>query len=514
MPLPSQTFPGGLTRIEWAVFVVLTGGALTLILGSPWLPMNDASSHIATSVILRDFLRGDAFTTEHYAFGWAPLPYWMPTLLQEPLLSVASPRVAFALVVALYALGLPWALLQLLRFAAPENAFLALFGSLAIFNTAYWLGEVGYLLGQPLMLIAYAVFLRIETFRSRSLYGFAALAVAVYLSHVFALVALLGAVGVMVLVRGRSPYRLVPAQLAAVGWTAALFGLAAWLIVVAHGTQANSGEMTFDYSLFHFGLIVTYPLDIPAPRGAGPSLAFVVLAFGLLLAPTVEGLLRRREKLSVHVNLPIALPAAALAAVALFGPSGIKEAYSFEDIAQRFTLPALLFAVGAVRFTGTPRRRLIIVSAIFAFGLFRLALAWRVHDDYQETADHVATELLDRIPEQSRVLPLMDIDRPNGSVWRVHRFANYVVPLRHGYSPHVFARTGQQALRHAYFGDYRRVEDLAVSASEWAFYDYVLVQSDREVPHVPGLLTHCALVAAVDGFRLYRTSHPASHAAP
>ena len=500
----SRILASGLTRFEWAILILLTGGAITLILGFSWLPMNDASSHVATSVILRDLLRGDAFTAEHYAFEWAPLPYWLPTLLQQPLLALMSPTAAFAALIALYAIGLPWALLALFRLAAPENAFLALVGSLAIFSSAYWLGEAGFLIGQPLLIIAYAVFLRIETFRSPSLYGFAALAVAVYLAHVFALVALLAAMGAMVLVRRRSPFRLVPAQLAALGFGVALFCGAAWLIVVAHGTQANTGAMRFDYSLFHFASIVTYPLDMPTARGPGPSLAFAVLLCGLVLAPTLEGLVRRREKLSVHLNLPIALPAAALAGLALFGPAGIDEQYSFEDIAQRFTIAALLFSLGAVRFTGTPRRRLVIVLAIAAFGGFRLVDAWRVHAAYQDSADRVAAEVLAKIPEQSRVLPLMSVEEPDARVWRMHRFANYVVSHRHGYSPHVFARTGQQALRHVRWGDYRRVEDLDVTDEEWAYYDYVLVQTDAPEPRVPGLEARCDLVAEAEDFQLYR----------
>jgi hypothetical protein len=83
-------------------------------------------------------------------------------------------------------------------------------------------------------------------------------------------------------------------------------------------------------------------------------------------------------------------------------------------------------------------------------------------------------------------------------------FGEYVVTDRHGYSPAIFAAPGQQFLKHARYPEHRDVFDLNVADWEWDYYDFVLVQTNKDDPNVPGLSDHASLAASTPDFRLFR----------
>lgn len=472
-------------RIGLAILV--TAGVVT-VLAHPFPPVNDASSHLATAVALRGVLQGDPAVTAYYAFDATPLPYWLPTLLMQPLLALFEPLLAWRLLMAAYVVALPLSYLWLLRVAVPANTPLALLGALCVFNWAYWLGEASFLLGIPLVFAGYALHLRLQSVRSRRFAGFAVCAALAYLSHVFAVCALLGVIGVHGLLRRG---RLTRGQWAAGAVVGATFLAAVYLIVGSHGTDANHGELVFDLAAWRLGAIARFPLGVVF-ASAMPSVLLVMLL--------VVALGRGRQ-----IRLDLVAPGLALCALAYVGPAGIQEPTGFEDIGQRFTLWGLLFTLGGLAVPSRARERAALLVVLMAFGAASTFEAWRDHARYQPPAERLAA----LIPPGARLLPLQDLPASPAAhslAERLHRFGNHVVTLRGGYGPHVFARAGQQPMRHTRWPDYRRVRDLHVTSDEWAFYDHVLLQTDTDpaAPGVPGLKAHAEHVGSTDGFQLWR----------
>jgi hypothetical protein len=190
--------------------------------------------------------------------------------------------------------------------------------------------------------------------------------------------------------------------------------------------------------------------------------------------------------------------------LAYLGPAGVRDALSYEDIGQRFDLAALLLLFGSLKPTESTRWRAGLAALVLAFGLFKLHDAWRIHREHDRRAAAVSDQLLAQVPRHSRVCPLFAMESPTRIDHLDHRHGNYAVIERASYSPHVFARVGQQPLRHLAWGDYRPVARLELSDEEWAYYDFLLVQSDRAEPAVPGLAERTELLARAGDFRLYR----------
>lgn len=470
--------------------------------------MNDASSHAATAYIAQQLAGGDAFLSEYYAFDLVLVPYWGATGALLALQQVVEPLLAFRLLMVLYALGLPLALLGLLRRDAPENIALFAVAAFAAFNWAYYLGEAPFILGQPLALLGFLLYLQLDeasegrdSRRGLRLAGLIGVLVLTCFTHVFALVGVLAACGADAL--GRR-LRLSMAQwmggLAGIG----LMGLAAWSIFAGHGTDANQGEWVFDLRPFRLGQVVTHPFRSPSGGLHTASLLFGAALVLLLVGPHVPRVLREGPRALREVVNPVFLwPALACLALAWVGPAGVQEAYGFEDIGERFTLLTLLLGVGAVRLSPAPAVRASLLVVLLGFGGLVGWDAWRVHQDYQPRAEQLDA-LLAQLPEECRLLPLQDEGEWDAVDTLYHRYANWAVIDRRCYGPHVFARTGQQPLRHLTRSDHRRVEERTITAEEWALYDHVLVQTTREAPAIEGLAEHAEPIGEAGGFRLYR----------
>ncbi len=456
------------------------------ILLHPFPPQNDASSHGATAWVLERLLAGDAFVAEHYRFDATPLPYWLPTLLGAPLVAAVGPLLAYrllcVLVLALTALA-AW------RLSPLESRVLAPLGALAGASWAFWRGEIAFMLGVPLALLAFDALLRAPRMRSRPFALFVSLALATYLSHLFALATLAALVGVVWL---RRIARGLPrgAFDAGLGLSASLVGVAAWFVLLGHGSDANQGRLVFDPSLARLVQLVTWPLDLPG-QGPWPALGVAALVAGGF---TLSWRTPAPERL---------LPAAALALMAWLGPAGLEEPMGYEDIGERFTLGAFLVGLGAFRLPMEGRTRGALLAAVLLFAGWRVHGVWQVHADYQPRAERIAG-LLEAVPEESRLLPLLDVEVEDRQTWLYHRFGNWALPLRRAYSPHLFARTGQQPLKHRHRAEYRPVAQLELSEEEWASFDHLLIQSDRAEPRVPGLGERAERVGEAEGFSLWR----------
>jgi len=472
------------TRSEHIGLALLVLASAITVLAHPFPPTNDASSHLATAVAFRGVLLDDPAVTAWYAFDATPLPYWLPTLLMQPLLALFEPLLAWRILMVAYLVALPLSWSFLLRTAAPQSAPLALLGALCAFNWAYWLGEAAFLLGLPLTLVSYALYLGLERTRSRRFVVFLLAALATYLSHVFALAALFGAVGLHLLLRRGGAAR---AQWVAAALLALAASVAVYLVMGSHGTDANHGELVFAFDAWRAGAVVRFPL--------GMSFASPLPAVALVLF--VAALPGRRP-----LCWPLLAPGLALCALAYAGPSGIQEPTGFEDIGQRFTLWGLLLTLGGLGAPSAPRRRAALLAVFLLYGAASIVGAWREHAAYQGPAERLAAML----PQGSKLLPLQagPPPPPASRAERLHRFGNHVVTLRRGYGPHLFARAGQQPMRHLRWPDYRRVRDLRITTDEWAFYDHVLVQTETEDPRVPGLEARAERIASTDGFQLWQ----------
>jgi hypothetical protein len=502
-----------MSRALRASFWILVVCSVALVLSVTYLPMNDAPSHIANSVIALGLWRGDPYFAAHYLYSLTPVPYWATTLGMVPAMPVLGAMTSFKVLIALYVAALPVCFLYLLRTAAPDNAPLAAVAVMAAYHWAYWMGESNYLLGQPLIFLGYALFLRMRRVGDRAFLAFLGVAALAYLCHIYALTGLLIAVfSYLPLGLVLPRYRPSRAQLLAAGWGVALFLLAAYFVLVFHG-DANRGALDFDLSLKRLVHMGVDPFDSPA----SPSRPLIFLSLALLagallgpyFAPSRQGEEEQRplRRLGEGVQLPFLMPALGLLGAAYLGPVSILNpdgSIKETEIAIRFVLAGFLMALGAVRLRpGRLALSLCAAGVLLLVGL-KGADAVRLHRVVDRTMKQVSAEVLARVPAQQRVLPLMDMAEERWMNYLFHRIGNYVVVERHGYSPHVFAALGQQTLRHARWGDQRSVADLQVRQEEWDYYDYVLVQSDREAPRVPGLAQRAERVARSHDFQLYR----------
>ncbi len=498
--------------LNWALILGICCCSLAIILGHHYLPMNDAPSHIANAVITAGLWRGDSFFAAHYQVLPVAVPYWATALMMYPLQLGLPPLSAFSVVVALYALLLPLGFAAVVRRTAPENLPLCAVAALLAFNWAYFEGEANFILSQPLALLAYAAYLRADRLRGWAFAAFVPLSTAVYLSHVYALTALCGAIGLDLLWRSfatdrKDAPRVGPAQVACAAIAAMLFFTAVYFVFLQHHTGSNHGSLHFDFSPRKIAHMIIDPLDSPAaPSRAG----LVMLALGLLGVLVLPWLpafwADPRQTLQQMINRPLFLPAMALLLIAYLGPVSLLNGDGTEkegEISMRFVLLGWLLLLGGVRLRPGRGPRVALLCVMLLLTGFKMQDTIRLHRSFDRRAREV-TAMLEQVPEKSRLLPLMDMQDARLPDYLYHRLGNYVVVTRHGYSPHVFAVLGQQPLRHRRWGDYRQVDNLQVRQEEWAYYDYLLVQTNRKQPAIAGLADHAVLLARTGDFRLYR----------
>jgi hypothetical protein len=493
---------------------------LAVTIGVIWTgdppPMYDASSHVATATIARELRAGDPFFTEHWSLAPTPVPYWFTTLALEPLLGFLAPTVALRVLLTLYALALPLAFLALARTVPDGDERLALLAALAIFNWAYWLGETNFLFGQPIAIFAIAALRRARRVASGWFLAFAVLAIVAYSCHVFVLSALLGAVGlgaILTLAGRRFPALAdrppLGPGLAAVAWTGLLFAVAVRFVFFGEAAGSNVGRLVFDLSPHRLGNVFADPLASPA-RTSPLVAAALLLALGVLWLLPRAGHLRRRGLATLRdaVHLPTAIVGAAFALLVWLGPVALEEPGGIreEDISPRFTMISFLFLAASVRL---PRRPLVTVglgAAVVAFGALSLSDARTLHREQTEIFATLRSEIFAKIPPESRVLPVLESrerDPRRTTYFRLYA-ANWLVAERRCWVASVFAQRGQQPLRHRAIGDHRSIYVPEIRANEWELADWVLVQSAREAPRIAGLAERAELVAAAEGFFLYR----------
>ncbi len=516
----------GLTGVERLVLAGILLSTIAIIWSPFRLPMYDASSHIATAVVAERLLDGDVFTRAHTTIDLVPVPYWLTTLGLLAL-SWAGPFAGIKILFTIHALLVPLAFHQLARIAFPAAVRWTPLVALTVFGLNYWSGETNFVLGQPWVLLGVGAYLRARRVRSAAFAAFVACAIVAYAAHVFVISALLGALLSLTFIsHASSRARSIPgapefgrAQAAALALAALLFGVAAYFVLSHHGTSANQGTLLFDLSPKRIGNIFEEPLSSPTILSPGPALLLAVGIAALWLVSRA----RDRERaggarLLAGLHLPFLLTGLAFAALVYFGPTGLLEegGRNEEDICQRFGFAAFAFLLLGIRLelsTWGRRARLVLVVAM---ACLKLADARSLHARVGAAHEEIAHAIFSHIPEESRVLPINDVREANARRWTYFFLyeGNYAVVDRRAYVPTLFARAGQQPLRHVFFGEHRYIFDRKIEASDWDFYDFILVQTKSDRPSIEGLHERAEEIAAASGFRLYRIARPFSWGDP
>ena len=506
--------PGGQGTPEARIAVLLAGTiaavSAVLVLCFRFPPAWDASHHIATPWVMARILAGDPFFTQHFALHVVPLPYWLTTLAVGALMPLAGPYHAFAIVTALYVLALPWSFHRLQRALGVEQPELLPLVALLAFCQPFWAGLTNFVFGLPLLLLALAAWARLDPMHpGRRLAAFAGWLALLYLAHIYLVAALFGLLVLWTLPAflGRRPDFgglpvITPARLAALALTAAVFALGVYMVLIHPGENANSGPLVWALT----------PLRVPAmlarafgsPTLQHPWFLLAVLPAGLGALAAVA----RHRMAAFESPRPAMLAGSlALAAIALLAPANMEDGlgHTVEDIAQRFELPAVLIALIALPRPDGRFLRMLVLAGALVYAPIKLAdvLSWYRLQDRQMTA--FVERIAPAVRENGLVLA---ITSPDASTldWR-HRLmnyaGNYLLIERRAYVSSLFAARGQQPLSHRLTGQHRLILDWRVTDDEWRRFDYLLVQTDREHPVIPGLDTHTRERAFTGQFRLY-----------
>ncbi|HET9885891.1 MAG TPA: hypothetical protein VFR10_00150, partial [bacterium] len=313
----------------------------------------------------------------------------------------------------------------------------------------------------------------------------------------------------------RRPPRVQIVALAVLGL---LLALAIYYTFAHHGTSANRGSLLFDFNPKRWGNLFEEPLTSPTISSLPAFL--LALSIGALWISSFSRQGTLLERVRARIHPAFLLVGVAFALLYLYGPVGIVEEHGRreEDISPRYVFVAFIFLLLGTKLVIGRRRRQLFLLLVLLMAAFKLSDARGIHRRVGRVYQEIETNILSKIPEGSRVLPLNDY-RPPFSRKHVYFFlyaGNYVVVDRHGYSPNVFARAGQQPLRHVFGGEHRSIYNRTITTDEWNFYDYVLVQTNREHPPIDGLgvhakeIAHTKEVSPGSGFRLYRIERPFS----
>jgi hypothetical protein len=443
--------PPGLERrryLRLAALALLAGGATAIPF---WVgrivPLLDLPQHLALVTVLTGHSQPGWALTSYFVPEWGEFtPYWFSYAAMRLLAVWLPTETAARVFLTLYALSFPWAAMALCRAfgRAPEIGLLA--APLAL-NSNLALGFLNYCAGVVLLLFALAA---CERHLSAPTPGRAALlallSATIFFTHVQICATFLGLCFLLALLHDAPQglrarlQRLAPATL-----PAALLMLS-WLYgMLVDGPRHDFGRLGRMHA--HFGPIVERLRSLPGSLagffqdGSDAALlaAWTVCILLLLLRPDArrppEGSWRQRTR----------LPALVLAAGLgyFFAPLDILGQW---NIAQRFSLPALLLALGQADARTAARRRFAAVAALTLSLAAGANAAWhfRLFDRELGPFD----EALSRIPPGARILSL-SYD-PDGAVlqcWPYLNLGQYYTTRRGGLVAGSFANAGATPVR-------------------------------------------------------------------
>lgn len=380
------------------VAVLVVGFSLPIALTSH-PPIQDIPTHLA---IVRTLAveRLDATWGEHFENRLRPDAYSAYYFACVALAKHVGSEAANRIVLTLYAVLLPMAFLALVLAYDPGRRWNVIPAFMFIYSDLYLVGLANYLLAMPMLFAGAAVGVRIARSESTSLpaiLALAALGIALYLTHPFALAMLLIVLPVLILSRG------LRRRLIVLG-----LGLSPGVILLLHRLPSSgvaSGSVFWVSLGFKIRYLLTTPLlALDAHRHWS---LYVVCGLGLLLVALVAYDLFRGARTSRRAGPEPWWHDRSLTAFALFGVLYFAAPFSYAhaiwfDLRLGVATWLLLLLAIKPRFTrGSLRRGLMVaMSAVSLLGV------WSLHRSFDREIAPLF-EVIEQMKPSSRVLPIV-----------------------------------------------------------------------------------------------------------
>jgi hypothetical protein len=428
-----------LTKVTWAVGIVLLAAYSTVLVALSPLPIQDLPGHLARAVVMNDliFHAGAQFGST-FQFQWLPIPYLLGDLMLTAAVGALGPAAASAFWSVLVFLSLPCAAVFYLRVRAIASNRRALALLVSLYLATDWFFLMGFLSFRIAVAALIATLGLVEMLRrkwSRTLFAVYVAAVALgYLMHLAATVFLCTALAVTALLRlWRRTTTLRTETLLFVPLVVVLV----WHFAVGHGYR-EPGDLIVDSYVWgtwsgKFARLGSEFFRF-APRADG-LMVFVLAASVLLLT----GAPRRRDFRNPMVLEFLALAAAFLAMYFAL-PIGYSEAWYVDTRPLPVVALFLLFACLALPHAAAPAHTRRAAAPVFLAALLAIGnLAYLTRHFVSDRA-WVARyrSVVAAIPLHGRVLPVFTYGREGAVVPFLH-VDGFVTIDRAAVGPYVFA---------------------------------------------------------------------------
>ncbi len=506
---------GSLRDDRFLLFATITasGAVLLPLFLTPFLPLQDLPNHVALASLLSHMREGGDVSTYHFMPQPYPVPYWVGYMIIVFGAKLASPLLGAKLFVAAALLAVPLGLIRLLpSLGRSPRLGLWAFALSWDYNLSWGFVAFNLATGLSFAYIAWAIdSLEMERWRweqpAKAL-GFGSVLALTHAHATGVAVLALGALALSALPNRREATRLMQFSVAP------LLGLLPWLSMgflsgdgapmpdrlsgLAH--SPNAGERVrhlFDYTLgFSRGHVSESMMGI----------AFVILLVVplLLLASSKPTGPKWRRALVLYTfawTIYLVLPASLNWP---FGQLFIQQRHATLILLMGLTLPSCELG-GRCAWRLAPG----LIAIVLCVGVnARLASSFAKHSE-------PFLEIIDAVPEESRVLPvLMETAVPGSRRTPLNQFPAYIVAVKGGYIPYLFDTPNlvvrYQPTRHLPHMPWWEPKQLSLEEHA-SHYDYLLVQGKKKDP-TPGKRKHQGSVDLVEVkeagiWRLYRVQH-------
>jgi hypothetical protein len=422
-------------RPAWVAWALLALAAITLVPVwiPPVLPLQDLPNHLLKVDILIRFLSGDAEASRIYALNLKPFSNYACYVLMGAVAPIFGLMTAAKIFVSGYVLGLPLAMYAWLRQANPRSVLLALAVPALTFNLYLSKGNLNFCAGLALYAVALAVFASSQERTRLALFG--SIATVLYFTHGFVFLALVGAVGIVVVM---TPERVRAVR--ALGLAPGLIAFAALTFADAR-TPAGSRAMrpVFEAPGAYLAADGFRWLFTPYGWGHDSYAAIAWLAAiavcGICTAHSLTTDLRNgmgvRALLRTHVWLIVA---AALALAYAFAPVQLTD---WGHLRARLIPLVTLTALVGLRIP-SDRRWQYAIGAVFVIA--GILIPFRHAGEYVRGSQRVEQYLqaMSAFEAGSSLLPIDQDEREGDVRLNLHSWAYFHID-RGGWSPYLHA---------------------------------------------------------------------------
>jgi len=423
------------------LLLLLTAGALVPIWAAPIPPLQDLPNHLLKVDIFERWMRGEDGVRQVYSLNLGPLANYtcyVVLLVLAPFVSlITAARILLSIIVA----GLPWATYAFLRRVHPEGSLFALAVPAMNFSLFLMMGNLNFCLGLALWLAALTVFVSrgpsqppVARAGARTDWGFALLATALYFTHGFVFLILIGVVAGLLMedftaARLRRACGLVPGIL--------LLG-ANIALNLGSGKQA-AGAFRPDLEPPRLDSIRVAVVWLLNPHGWGfdTYLGLAWLAVIVLCTlSTLVGILgqwRAGVRFLVLLRENVWLAMALLLAVAYFvAPAQLRDWF---HLRMRFSPLAALALLGALR---APRRKTARAAVTVVLVLAAIGIEARNTLEFVGRGAQVQEYLsgVDAVEEGASILALENLEEGPKYRDNLYSWAYYVI-ARGGWGPYL-----------------------------------------------------------------------------